>query len=148
MQLQPNEQVIITSDDKKVILSNYRLCSTFKEWGHSSVIFINLEDISSIQSVYKSVVLFLLLAGICGLGGAFVFFTMHDMEPQGLAAIGIGLFFLILWFATRKRIISIHPDGGKPLEFEANSMKEAQVLDFLEQVQLAKTNRINTLYKI
>jgi len=61
---------------------------------------------------------------------------------------GRGGVFLILWLGSRQHVITITSNGGKPLNFEVEGMGEEQIEDFLFKVQEAKSNRINTLYKM
>lgn len=131
MQLQPGEQSILTSNGNLVTLTNLRVAGNFKDWGYSHKIFIYLEDISSIQVVYRSIVLLLGLAAICGLYGLYAV-TQNYMEHQAIMGIGGALLFLVLWWFSRGRVIAIYPDGGKPLEVAANTMKEQAVDDFME----------------
>jgi hypothetical protein len=74
--------------------------------------------------------------------------TQYDMAEQAAAGFGLTLFFLLIWWFTRKRIIAIHPHGGKPLEVSASLMKEHRADELVEKIQLAKTERLKQLYKI
>lgn len=48
---------------------------------------------------------------------------------------------------SKKRIVSIHPNGGKPLEFKTTGLSQDQKYDMLEKVQSAKTDKLNELNK-
>ncbi len=55
--------------------------------------------------------------------------------------------FLLYWF-TRRHVISITPDGGKAINFVVSSMSTEQIEDFVNKVQLAKVHRISQIYKL
>lgn len=54
MKLLPNENKLLTLNEDKIILTNLRIQMTDSVWGQSFSISIFLEDISSIESKYKS----------------------------------------------------------------------------------------------
>lgn len=147
MNLQPNETAILTSDNNKVVLTNLRISGDFKEWGYSHRIFIYLKDISSIQLIYRSAILLIVFAVVSGLFGLWAS-SQRYMEQQGSVGIIVGVVCFLLWWVTRRRVIAIYPDGGKPLLVSANMMKEQAINDFLEKVQLAKSERIWMLNKL
>jgi hypothetical protein len=148
MKLQANENIILNSDDNKVVVTNLRIRMQEKEWGRFYTINIYLEDISSIQTNYKSYVILLILACLAFIGGISEVMNLRADEHSNMLAFIIGTILLLAWFFTKTRIVSFYPDGGKPLVFSANKMDEVRVQDFIEKVQVAKTERIKELYKI
>ena len=60
----------------------------------------------------------------------------------------VGAIFLALWWFSRRHIISIHSNGGKPLEFIVGQMSDAQIEHFFDKVQLAKAERMRELFKL
>ena len=149
MKLFPKEHEILSSNENKIILTNHRIQMNDKEWGRSNSITIFLEDISSMQTLYKSNILWLILGALCLLFSVYSFLTLEqyygDTSPIKIAFV-LGLIFLALWWFSKRHIISIHSDGGKPLEFLVNRMSDSQIEDFIDKVQLAKAQRINELF--
>jgi hypothetical protein len=151
MTLLPNEHEILTSNEDKIVLTNKRIQMTEKDWGRSYKISIFLEDISSTQVVYKSNILWLILSILCLLYFAFALlqndrFGYYDKAPMQISFV-IGIIFLALYWFSRRHIISIHSDGGKPLEIMVNRMPDSEIEHFFDKVQLAKDERIEELFK-
>ncbi|MBA3828991.1 MAG: hypothetical protein H0X33_08650 [Taibaiella sp.] len=146
MKMQPNEILIMSSDRGIVELSNLRIGSDFKDLGYQKSVVIYLEDISSIQVISKNYVAYIAVAILAGL---YTFLALSQ-NSNGPALLGFSLaaIMVIIWWVTRKRIIAIYPNGGRPLEMEANRMRSEEIKDFIEKVQLAKTQRLQTLYNI
>jgi hypothetical protein len=147
MQLQPDEQTILSTNDDIVVLTTRRISGTFKDWGHAHTTFIYLEDISSIQTIYRSNIILVGLSVLCGVFALFSLSKTGAIEGSFVASLAIGIILLIYWWFTQRRMIIVYPNGGKPLEIAVNDMNEAQINDFLEKLQLAKTQRIHELYK-
>ena len=150
MTLHPNEHEIVSSNKSKIILTNQRIQMNEKEWGRSHSITIFLENISSMQKLYKTNIFWIILAGLCLLFSVFSFLTRgdlyYDSSPFTISFV-LGLIFLALWWSSRRHIISIHSDGGKPLEFSVKRMPDYFIEDFIDKVQLAKAQRIDELFK-
>lgn len=151
MTLHQNEHEILSSNENKIILTNQRIQMNDKEWGRSYSVTIFLEDISSMQILYKSNILWIIIAALCLLYSVISFLTMGDYYSDTDSikiAFVLGLIFLALQWFSKRHIISIHSDGGKPLEFLVNRMPDAQIEDFIDKVQLAKAERMNELFKL
>jgi hypothetical protein len=149
MTLLPNEHEVLTSNENKIVLTNKRVHMTDKEWGRSYSITIFLEDISTTQTLYKSNILWLILAVLSLLLFAYTFIASdryYDMTPVKVSFV-VGLIFLALYWFSRRHIISIHSDGGKPLEFLVNKMSDQQIEHFFDKVQSAKEERMLNLFR-
>ncbi len=145
MKLLPNEDRLLSSNGDKVILTNYRILMTESVWGQSFSISIFLEDISSIETKYKSNIFLLIIGAICVLVG---FYSATNGGGQAMV-IGVvigGIFFAIWWF-TRKHIISISSNGGALLNFMVQGMDDDIINNFVYRVSLAKLTRVNQLHK-
>jgi hypothetical protein len=146
MTLFANEEQLVTSNGNKVILTSHRIQMTDSDWGSSYSIVIFLEDISSIETRYKSNIIFLILG--C-LGILFGFYLSSQTYSGGSLNIGFigGIILLALWWFSRKHVISISSDGGSSLNFQVGQMSKDQIENFTDNVQSAKEKRINQLYK-
>jgi hypothetical protein len=140
MKLLPNEELIITSNEDKIMLTNQRIQMTDSVWGQPFTVSIFLVYISSIEIKYKSNILLPILGAICVLGSFY-------MGGQGAGLVLGGIFFAVWWF-TRKHIISISPDGGSSLNFMVQGMDDDRINDFVYDVSLAKQTRVNRLAKL
>lgn len=146
MKLLPNEEVLTTSNDDKIILTNHRIQMTCPVWGESYSISIFLDDISSIVIKNKRNVLFIVLCVICLVGG--VCMAIEGASESMIVGLVLGGLFFALWWFSRKYIISISPDGGASLNFMVQEMGEETINEFIHDVSLAKQSRINQLYKL
>jgi len=147
MYLLPNEQELVNSNEDKILLTDHRIHYTHRIWGKSYQNTLFLEDISSVENLYQSNMLYLVLAILSVFAGIF------SMGNDHLANIMVGCIilaavFFILWLGSRKHVVSISPNGGKPIVFEVEGMGGEQIEDFLFKVQKAKSDRINTMYKL
>ncbi len=147
MQLQPDEQTLLATNNAMVVLTTRRISGTFKDWGHAHTTFIYLEDISSIQTVYRSNVILVGLSVLCGVFALFSLSKTGAIEGSFVGSLAIAVILLLYWWFSQRRVIFIYPNGGKPLEIAVNDMNETQINDFLEKLQLAKTQRVHELYK-
>jgi hypothetical protein len=146
MKLLPNEEQLLTSNEDKIILTNFRIQMTDKEWGQSFNISIFLEDISSIEVKYRSHIILIVLGIICVLGG-FYMGGQHGGSNVMTTGIVLGGIFFAAWWFTRRHIISISSDGGSSLNFLVTGMGEDTITNFIYKLSLAKFNRINQLQK-
>jgi hypothetical protein len=67
-----------------------------------------------------------------------------DVAPAGISLI-VTIGFFVLYWMSRKHIVSITSHGGKALNFEAASLPEHEVQKFLSQVQEALMQRRDQL---
>jgi len=136
MQLFPNENKVLSSDDDGLILTNQRIYMKDKVWGQSYIISIFLEDISSMEVMYKSYIIFIIL------GAATILFSLYVEENQWAA---LSLIFFLLWWFTRKHTITIKSDGGSPLFLKVGDMSDDRIEEFVYKVSLAKSKRMTDL---
>jgi hypothetical protein len=147
MRLLPNEEELCIVNDSKFVLSNYRIEMRKKDWGESIMISIFLEDISSIQIKYTSIIAFLILGIFCILAGLYRGMYL-DKSGEMIGGLIIGVIFFIIWAISRKHVISIFPNGGSPMIIDISGMSDDKISDLMHKVSLAKQTRVNQLYKI
>ena len=149
MQLLPNEERLVSANQDKIILTNQRISLTDKEWGRSYQITIFLENISSIENLYKSNLIFALLAALSFLVG--VIALSQQRGDNGTFTFGsflAAIFFLVLWFSSRSHVVTIASNGGGKLNFRVDGMPADQVEEFIDKVQAAQAKRITDLFII
>ncbi|HWK02626.1 MAG TPA: hypothetical protein VNS58_03300 [Puia sp.] len=144
MNLLSDEHLLVSSNDDKIILTDQRIHMTDKIWGKTYQITIFLEDISSIEHLYRNNVFYIVLAmlsfflSIISIGSGANTATIY-------AGFIVGGIFLTLWLSSRQRLIKISSKGGGALCFIIEGMNEAYIDDFLHKVQEAKSNRLKDL---
>lgn len=146
MKLLPNEEKLITSNADQVVLTDHRILLNERVWGRAYTNSIFLEDISSIETEYKSNPLLLILATLCILGGIYLDSVSYHSRGNALIGCILGVFLLAIWWFGRNHIVSIEPNGGSALRFAV--WGKIEIGDFIHQVSVAKQKHINLLYKI
>ena len=144
MMLLSNEEELVSSNGGKIILTNQRIHQDDREWGSAYSITIFLEDISSIEMRYSSNMMFLILGIMAALFCSYSFMSDSNGSPAGISLIATIGFFVLYWM-SRKHIVSITSHGGKALNFEAASLPEHEIQKFLANVQDAKLQRVDKL---
>jgi hypothetical protein len=146
MTLLPGENKLITSDNDRMILTNYRITKRDEIWGKSYKISIFLEDISSIEVHFKSHIVLLIIGVLMLLAGLGMSIEAGPIVSVGSIVVG-GIFIAIWWF-SRKHIVSISSDGGSTLNILAKGMSDSKIDDFITSVQEAKLKRMSQLCKL
>ena len=140
MKLLKNEEILISSNENKVVLTDHRISMFDEVWGKSYKISMFLEDISSFETHYKSNIFFLIIGVLLSIVGLLTF------AKGGLGGIVFGGIFIALWLFSRKHLVTISSKGGKPLNFIVEQMTDDQIEEFVSQVQEAKLKRVNLLF--
>lgn len=146
MQLLPDEEILVASNQDKVILTDQRVHLTDKQWGRTYQMTLFLENISSIENVYKSNPIFLVVAGLSLVVGL----VTVEREYEGgvpFAAFTVALVFLVLWLNSRSHVVTISSNGGGKLNFLVAGMSEMEVQGFVDKVETAKARRIKQLFR-
>ena len=111
-----NEKLILESDNRQIMLTSHRLRYHESTSKNSNFISLMLDKISSIELTYQSNI-WLLIIGIITI------------------PLIIGIVFIIQFFTTKRHVVSIIPDGGKPIVFETKGMKRDYLEDFINKVE-------------
>ena len=112
-----NEKLIIESDNKQIRLTSHRLRYYETPKSNSDFTSIMLDKISSIELTYYKSSIWLLIIGIVAI------------------PILVGLILIYMFFTSKRHVISVTPDGGKPIIFETKGMKRNFLENFIDKVE-------------
>lgn len=152
MKIKPltNEEIISTSLDDDFVLTNFRVQIGKDGWGSSSYMCIFLENISSIETRYKSnpYLLWLALLSVPVTGYIIRNFSQIPEREQFLPLFIPAAIILFIWFVTRKNTIRISSNGGSALELVTSDISKDKVYDSINAINEAKRKRIGNLFKL
>ena len=117
-------------------LTNYRV---IQEYGDDKN-HIFLEKISSVSVHFKNKPLILTLGIIALMGTIFAFISDFD-GALAFVSFLVALFLFIAYFASRKYVISINPDGGKPIDIMVKGLSNSRISEYIFNIQEAKLDR-------
>jgi hypothetical protein len=143
-----NEEIITRSDNDIITLTNKRVFMVQKESGKLYQISVFLDKISVIEQKYISYPLLLVLSVLFLLLGILGTVINNDGNNNAAPLAGgifLGLIFLLIWYLTKRRVISITSDAGLSLNFDCTKMKEEIADDFIQKINTAIENRIINL---
>ncbi len=135
------EEIITESDDKVILLTNRRIRYNSSSWGQAHIVSIMLEKISSIEIHYKSLWLFLVVGVILVTGG--VIMGANNNGDAMILGLGAGAVLVLIYFFTRKHVVSISSDSGTKINFSTNGMKREKLMDFINKIERAKNDLKN-----
>ena len=138
----PDEQILIQSSEGAVTLTTHRICYQYKDWAQSYNQSIMLEHITSCENYHNRQVWMLIIAGLCVLGGLIPAASNDTslLVPTLLLALVLSLLY---WFTSRNFIIISSP--STQIIIKVIGMKTDQVLKFINNVELARHERILAL---
>ncbi len=135
-----NEILISESGDKSVTLTTHRLRHNSSSTGSGHIVSIMLEKISSIEIHYKSWILILFIGILLACGGLIM--GAQNRGDVMILGLGAGGLCILLFFLTRKHIVTIASDGGAKINFQTKGMKRDMLLDFINKIETAKAIRL------
>jgi hypothetical protein len=152
MTLLPNEEKLITSDAGRLTLTNQRVFMHNTVWGEPITTSIFLEDVSAIEVKHKGIHALWIMAAVL-FTIDFYLDQLHLQVPHlelyhsssGSYGFGFGLFLLIIWWLTRRRIVTIASKGGPTLSFTTRGITTESIHSFIDRVSLAKQQRVEKL---
>jgi hypothetical protein len=142
LQLFPDEQIVLQSSEGSVTLTTHRICYEYKDWGRSYNQNIMLEHITSCENYESSQILFLILGGLCLVGGL-IAASNNNAGAFGTATL-IALAFGLFYWLTRRNFVVIASPSTK-MQIKVLGMKRERVLDFINKVEQAKHKRVQSL---
>ncbi|RFP66401.1 hypothetical protein D0N36_03370 [Hymenobacter lapidiphilus] len=142
------ESLITQSPNNVVMLTSHRIRYNAASSSYAHLVSMMLEKVSSCEVRYQShpglLILGLLVAGLGSLG----FAGNGDTQAMAMAAIVIGLVLVLVYFSTRKHIVSIASDGGSRIGFETKGMKREAIVAFVNAIEKAKVKRVEQLQQL
>lgn len=135
--LLPGERVV--TSNKFFTLTNYRVFRDTMASGQSRYVSITLDAVSSCGLVTNSQPILLVLAALSAIAG----FALQG-EWQAIGVIG-GLFFAIMYFATRSAVFSICSAGGERMTVPAGADQRAWLMTFLNAIDQEKLTALGRI---
>jgi hypothetical protein len=152
MKIKPltNEEIIATSLDDDFVLTNFRVQIGKDGWMSSSYMCIFLENISSIETRYKSkpYLLWLALLSVPITGYIVKNFSQTPDFTQPLKLFIPAVIILFIWFVTRESAIRISSNGGSSLELVTSGISKDKVYNSINAINEAKRKRTAALFKL
>jgi hypothetical protein len=112
-----NEKLVLESDNRQLKLTTHRLRYYESTSANSDFTSVMLDKISSVELTYYKSNIWLLIIGILTI------------------PIIVGIVLIILYFVSKKHIVSVTPDGGKPIIFEVKGMKREFLENFIDKLE-------------
>lgn len=137
-----NEELITQSEDQLICLTTKRIRYTSKSWGRSYLISIHLEKISSIEMRYKSWIIILLIGILLGVASLLLSTQVYGAQDIMVAGLGLSFLCILVYFITRKHVVTISSDGGATINFYTRGMKDEKLLEFINKVERAKNDLV------
>ena len=134
-----NEAFLSKSDDGLITLTSRRLRYNSSTLGKAHIISIALEKIASIEIHYRSWYL-ILITGILGLGFELAMST-ENQDDAAFFGFALGAICIVVFFVTRKHVITVASDGGARINFYTRGMSRENLLHFINKIEQAKANR-------
>lgn len=136
--LLPNEQVLLESDGKTLILTTHRVRYDSQRMGGGEIISIMLEEIASCGMIRRSKPVLLVLAG------ALLLFSLYlcNEYQQSLGYFGLMIttILVVAYFVTRRQVMEL-ASAGAAIRINAGSMSIPALRDFLDKTEAAKNAR-------
>lgn len=139
-----DEKILGSSDNNSMALTTHRIHYNSGSSFGGEYITMNLENISSIEVKYSSNYYLFILAG---LGIIFTLFLLVNGRNNNLLFLstGLSISFVLLYFYSRKKVISICSNGASRMNIKANNMSSKAISNYLDKIAKAKNERINVL---
>lgn len=130
--LLPGEQVVLSSDNDVLTLTNMRVRYDSVVWGQSNLIGITLGSVASCGLITKSYPFLLILAVVAVLAGV----SQGSGRMWGL--VFIAAIFVVAYFVTRKAVLSVASNGGQEIMVPTKGMNREAIIKFIEAVEREK----------
>jgi hypothetical protein len=130
--LLPGEELVMSSDNDALTLTNKRVRFSTTRVGTSSYTSITPDSVASCGLVTKSHPVLPLLSAF-----SFIVGLTQRNEEQVWLLLG-SIVLLVAYFLTRRAVISIASNGGEAILVPARGMARAAIVKFLDAVDAQK----------
>ena len=137
MQLLPNEQVLLGSEDAPLCLTTLRVRSSGRDWGRANIQQIFLEDVCFVGMTMVSSPVLLVASALACAGGLFF---IANQGNEGGVGLFIGVALLLAYFASRRQVLTFASAGGR-ISVQTSKMKYADIVLCLDTVSATKNHR-------
>ncbi len=131
--LLPDEQVVMTSDEELLTLTTKRVRYHGEAFGTSRIISITLDAVASCGVITQRFPLFLLFAVVALIGAGFA--PSSDAQT---VLVGVGIVLIVAYFMARRGLISISSQGGDHIVVPTKGMSQSDAMEFVEAVEREK----------
>ena len=138
------EELIQQSPNNVVVLTTHRVRYHATSSSDAHLVSIMLEKVSSCEVKYQSSPVLLVLGAIAIVVAIVGFNQLGGVQISGIL-LTAAVVLIIAYFASRKHIVSIASDGGSRISFATNGMKRETVVSFINGIEKAKVERLETL---
>lgn len=129
----PGEELVTESENKLITLTNFRLRYYSSNRGSAYIVSLMLNKISSIEVHYKSL-WFLLIIGIVVIAGGLLAGAQNQGDMM-IAGLVIGLVLILIYFLSRKHVVTVSSMGGAKINFETKGMKRETLMNFINKIE-------------
>ncbi len=129
--LLPGEQVLMSSANNALTLTNLRVRYTDARFGNSQYISMTLRSVASCGVVMRSYPALIILAVLSVIGAV----AVEKQAPAFL--IGAGVLFLA-YLLTRHSLIAIASNGGEEILAPTSGTSRKSIIEFLNAVEYQK----------
>jgi hypothetical protein len=136
----PNESVLIETEGKTLALTSHRVRYQSEAVGNTTIRSIMLEELASCAMVHSSNIILLILAGVCFLGGLFVYASQPRADGALVFGVLLAVVLVIAYFASRRKVLAL-ASAGTTITVNMRGMKLDTVKNFIEQTEAAKNKR-------
>ncbi|KAA9327224.1 hypothetical protein F0P96_18500 [Hymenobacter busanensis] len=142
------EELIRHTPNNVVVLTTHRLRYSAANSSHSRLVSMMLDKVSSCEVRYESQPGLWVIGSLFAILGGMALFAGGTIQLFGVLAIVLGLVLIVAYLSTRRHIVSITSDGGTRIGFETKGLKREAVIAFVNEIEKAKTERVERLYQL
>lgn len=149
MNLFDEESILLSNDNSTVILTTHRIRADFGNASEASLTSMMLENVSSVQLSSRShpaLLSFGVVGSLIGLGLAF--YGERQFSSVGGLLLLLSIVSLVLYYYSRKHTCVIASNGGSRIVFTTTNMKREALIDFIDQVEQAKMDRLTRIRSV
>ncbi|MBT2558251.1 hypothetical protein J7E24_10680 [Hymenobacter sp. ISL-91] len=139
------EALITQSPNKVVMLTTHRIRYNAASSSQAYLVSVLLEKVSSCEVRYQSNPVLLVIGIIAAVLGAMWSTGFNGDRELGFLGFIVGLMLVLVYFSTRRHIVSVASDGGVRLGFQTKGMKREAVVAFVNAIEKAKVERVEQL---